>query len=127
MTLLIMVTDLSQWVPIIGSVGSLKIDESQWIHQMSNGDIFCTLYLPNPPNFPKLNVYNGFRQFVFGFKTLFGIHRLNQTNRSDWTFYSLSQNDENVRNSAFNRGLTLNFSELLLYSSEVWITECDLV
>ena len=42
------------------------------------GDVFCTLYLPNPPNFPKPNVSNGFLRFVFGSKTHFAIHRLNQ-------------------------------------------------
>jgi len=29
------------------------------------------LYLRNPPNFPKSNVYNGLQRFVFGLKTLF--------------------------------------------------------
>ena len=33
----------------------------------------------------------------------------------------------NLSKPAFNSGLTLNFSELLLYSSSYWIIECDLV
>ena len=36
---------------------------------MRDGDVFCTLYLRNPPNFQILNVYNGFLRFVFGLKT----------------------------------------------------------
>ena len=70
-TLLNLVIEPSQWVPIIGSVGTLKFDESQRFHQMRDGDVFCTLYLRNPPKFPKLNVFNGFLRFVFGSKTLF--------------------------------------------------------
>ena len=35
---------------------------------MRDGDVFCTLYLPNPPKFTKLNVFNGFQRFVFGLK-----------------------------------------------------------
>ena len=69
MTLLNLVIEPSQWVPIIGSVGTSKIDESQWIHWMIDGDVFCTLYLLNPPKFPKPNVYNCFLSFVFGLKT----------------------------------------------------------
>ena len=36
---------------------------------MVDGDVFCTLYLRNPPKFSKLNVFNGFLRFVFGLKT----------------------------------------------------------
>ena len=55
-----------------------NIDESQRFHRMRDVDVFCTLYLRNPPNFQKPNVSNGFLRFVFGLKTLFEIYKLNQ-------------------------------------------------
>ena len=34
----------SLWFPTIGSVTKCSVDDSQWIHWMRYGDVFCTLY-----------------------------------------------------------------------------------
>jgi hypothetical protein len=45
-------------------IQSAMYEEINWLlttnHLKSYGDVFCTLYLRNPPHFPKPNVYNGY-------------------------------------------------------------------
>ena len=117
MIILNLVIDPSQWVTIIGSFGTSKIDESQRLHHMRNGDVFCLVFT----KFHKTIVYNGFQRFVFGLKKPLRNPLRPSVNCSNWTVYSCSLILMNLIKSTFNRGLTLWTSFVLIRSLNHWM------
>ena len=122
-------SQFGHWTISMSSDNRLRSMGSDWWITMNSSDEgrWCFLYFvfTKSTEFPKTQCFQWFSMFCFRFENPLRNPYVESINRSDWTVYSCSLTLMNLSKSAFNSRLTLNFSELLLYSSEVWITIFD--
>ena len=98
-----------------------------WITMNSlNGRRWCFLYFvfTKSTEISKTQCLQWFPTFCFRFENpLYDSSKLDRTT-SDWTVYNGSQIEVDWSRSTFRMSFVLKSSELLLYSSKVWVTEC---
>ena len=100
---------------------------SWWLTMNSLNEVrWCFLYfvLRFFTQFSNTQCLQWFVEGIVWFENpLYDSSKLHRTT-SDWTVYNGSQIEVNRSRSTFRMSFVLKSSELLLYSSKIWVTEC---
>ena len=101
--------------------------EDWWVTMNSSNEVrWCFLYfvLRFFTQFSNTQCLQWFVEGIVWFENpLYDSSKLHRTT-SDWTVYIGAQIEVNRSRSTFRMSFVLKSSELLLYSSKIWVTEC---
>jgi len=126
---------IRRWPPEFGNWTISLISDNRlrsmvvdwWVTTISSNEVrWCFLYfvLRFFTQFSNTQCLQWFVEGIVWFENpLYDSDKIHRTT-SDWTVYIGSQIEVNRSRSTFRMSFVLKSSELLLYSSKIWVTEC---